>query len=129
MPVSLYHKDVYAPRVIFNSPGMLRVRYARHAEDAAKADRYGDLSRYLRSYIDLDDAEIVEVEVQNGEVTKRVVRCQVTEDLVLVLVIGLEGLVRTVWGNLVADKHRSLDRSKFVQPPRLKDMATSPTVH
>ncbi|KVP40045.1 hypothetical protein WJ87_07635 [Burkholderia ubonensis] len=115
----LYHKDVYAPDVIFRSPGVVRLRYSRHAEIAAFDDRYGDLTRYLTPYMDFDEAEIVEVELDvEGQICKRVARFQVAEDLVLVVVAQTDGFVRTVWGNLVSDRHTTLDRSKYVQPPR-----------
>ncbi len=114
MPSLLYHKDVFAPAAIFQSPGVMRVRYGHHAVTAAQEDRYGDLSRYLTPYIDLDETEIVEVEVTHGEVTKRVVRLPLNEELVLVLVVGADGFVRTVWGNMASDVHKTLDRSKYV---------------
>ncbi|KWA83924.1 hypothetical protein WL29_21395 [Burkholderia ubonensis] len=115
----LYHKDVYAPDVIFRSPGVVRLRYSRHAEDAAFDDRYGDLTCYLTPYMDFDTAEIVEVELDvEGQICKRVARFQVEEDLVLVVVASADGFVRTVWGNLVTDRHKTLDRRKYVQPPR-----------
>lgn len=118
MSAKLYHKEVYAPEVVFRSPGVMRLRYSRHAQQAAMDDRYGDLSEYLTPYLDFDYVEIVEVEMVEGQITKRVVRHQVTDDLVLVLAVGADGFVRTVWGNLVTDRHRTLDRTKFVQPPR-----------
>lgn len=118
MTTKLYHKDVYAPEVMFRSPGVLRTRYSRHAQQAAVDDRYGDLSRYLSAYLDFDYVEIVEVELTDGEITKRVIRHQVTDDLVLVMAVGADGFVRTVWGNLVSDRHATLDRTKFVQAPR-----------
>ncbi|KVP97788.1 hypothetical protein WJ96_04260 [Burkholderia ubonensis] len=119
MTTKLYHKDVYAPDVIFRSPGVVRLRYSRHAQYAACDDRYGDLSRYLTPYMDFDEAEIVEVELDvEGQISKRVARFQVDEDLVLVVVAQTDGFVRTVWGNLISDRHSTLDRRKYVQPPR-----------
>ncbi len=118
MSVRLYHKDVYAPEVIFRSPGVLRLRYSRHAREAAIDDRYEDLTPYLRDYRDFDDAEIVEVEMTEGQISKRVVRFQVSDTLVLVMAVSSDGFVRTVWGNRVTDRHATLDRRKYVQPPR-----------
>lgn len=115
MPTVLYHKDVFAPASVFRSPGVTRVRYGHHAVAAAESDRYGNLSRHLRPYVDMDEAEIVEVEVTNGEISKRVIRVPVEDDLVLVLVINADGFVKTVWGNRASDTHKTLDRSKFVQ--------------
>lgn len=116
MPTLLFHKDVFAPAAVFRSPGVMRVRYGHHAVSAAETDRYGDLSRHLRPYVDLDEAEIVEVEVTDGHISKRVIRVPLPNDLVLVLVVMADGFVKTVWGNLATDTHKTLDRSKFVQP-------------
>lgn len=113
MPTVLYHKDVFAPAPLFRSPGVLRVKYGTHAVNAAEQDRYGDLSRYLTPYIDMDEAEIVEVEVTDGRITKRVVRVPIRNELDIVLVIAADGFVRTVWGNKYSDAHRTLDRSKY----------------
>lgn len=120
--VSLYHRSVYAPAAMFRSPGVVRLHYTRHALQAAKDDKYGDMTRYLRTYLDFDAADIVEVEVTNGEITKRVIRVPVNNELVLVMVVSGIGRVITVWANQLNDDHASLDRTKFVQP-------TSSTVH
>jgi hypothetical protein len=124
MPTRLFHKDVYAPAVLFRSPGYMRLRYSRHALDAARDDRYCDLTPYLTMYMDFDTAEIVEVELdEEGQISKRVARFQVEDDLVLVVAVvpdGGDGFVRTVWANEMDDIHSTLDRSKFVQPPRAR---------
>lgn len=117
---SLYHKDVYAPAVLFRSPGVVRVRYSYHAQEAARDDRYGDLSRYLTPYRDFDDAEIVEVELDaEGQISKRVARFNITDELVLVMAVAADGYVRTVWCNRFDDRHSTLDRLKYVQRPRI----------
>lgn len=124
MPTRLFHKDVYAPDVIFRSPGYMRLRYSRHAQDEARFDRLGDLSRYLTPYMDFDQAEIVEVELnEESQIEKRVARFQITNDIVLVVVASYDGFVRTVWANRVTDRHATLDRRKFVQPPRRPALA------
>lgn len=116
MPVKLYHRSVYAPAPMFRSPGVVRLEVTHHARQAAKDDRYGDLSKYLRHYLDFDATDIVEVEVTDGVITKRTVRLPVTPDLVLVLVVSGEGRVITVWGNRRDDDHATLNTKKFVQP-------------
>lgn len=115
----LFHKDVFAPVRLFQSPGRVSLRYSTHALKAAVEDRYGDLTSYLPDYIDFDTAEIVEVEVCNGRIVKRVVRVAVTADLALVLAVQSDGLVRTVWANLHSDTHATLHKGKFVKPQRL----------
>ena len=98
----------------------MRVRYSYHAQEAARDDRYGDLTRYLTPYRDFDDAEIVEVELDaEGQIAKRVARFNITEDLVLVMAVAADGYVRTVWCNRVDDRHATLERLKYVQKPRI----------
>lgn len=116
----VYHREVYAPEPLFRSPGVVRLRYSYHAQEEARGDRYGDLSRYLTPYRDFDYAEIVEVELdEEGQIAKRVVRFDITEDLVLVLAVKADGYVKTVWCNRFTDSHGTLDRRKYVQRPRL----------
>lgn len=119
MATKLFHKDVYAPAVLFRSPGFIRLKYGPHALLAAAEDRYGDLTRYLSPYMDFDRAEIVEVELgEDGQILKRVARFQVSEDLVLVVVVAANGFVRTVWGNKASDTHSTLNHNRYVQAPR-----------
>ena len=115
MPALLFHKDVYAPKNLFSSIGHVLVKYSRHAWEAAQSDRYGNLTQYLDRWVDIRQSKIIEVELINGRITKRVVRHQVSEDLDMVFVINHDGYVRTVWGNLHNDKHKSLDTRKFVK--------------
>lgn len=117
MATYLYHKDVFAPEKYFRSPGVVRLHYGHHAKAAAVDDRFGNLSQYLRPYVDIDEAEVVEVEVTDGAVTKRVLRIPVKDDLALVMVVMANGFVRTVWGNLATDTHKSLDRGRYVPKP------------
>lgn len=119
MATRLYHKDVHAPAVLFRSPGFVRLRYSTHAQCAARDDRYGDLRRHLTALKDFDLGEIIEVELdQSAQICKRVVRFQITETLSLVMAVSGDGLVKTVWGNQVEDVHATLDRRKYVQPPK-----------
>lgn len=54
-----------------------------------------------------------------GQIAKRVARFNITDDLVLVLVVATGGYVKTVWCNRLNDRHATLDRSKYVQAPRI----------
>lgn len=117
MATYLYHKDVFAPEQYFRSPGVMRLRYGHHAKAAAADDRFGDLTPYLRPYVDIDEAEVVEVEVTNGAVTKRILRVPVRDDLALVLVVMDNGFVKTVWGNRTEDTHKTLHRGRYVPKP------------
>jgi hypothetical protein len=116
----LYHKAVYAPEVYFRSPGLVRLRYSRHAEEAAYDDRYCDLTQYLAPVMNFDDAEIVEVELDDeGQISKRVARFKVAPNLVLVMAVSSDGYVKTVWGNRPSDQHKTLKQKKYEQRPRL----------
>ncbi len=119
MDTFLFHKDVYAPSLLFKPPGVLFLRYSRHALSAAHEDRYGDLTRHLRPKLYVDRDDIVEVECEvTGRIVKRVIRRQVDDHLDLVWVVKADGFVKTVWGNRHDDRHPTLDRRKYVQPPR-----------
>lgn len=117
----LFHRDVFAPKEIFKTPGTLNLRYGPHAKKAAAEDRYGDLTRFCPNRITIQESDIVEVAVENGAVIKRVIRIQApgSANLDLVLVVNADGFVRTVWGNKRTDQHRTLNRHKFVQPSAL----------
>jgi hypothetical protein len=120
MQTMLFHKDVYAPTRLFKSPGALSLHYTRHALAAAHDDRYGDLTGHLSSKLFVASSEIVEVEcTMTGRILKRVIRHQVTERLDLVWVVMADGVVKTVWGNLHDDHHKTLNRGRYVQPSRL----------
>lgn len=114
----LFHKSVYAPAPVFRSPGVVRVKYSRHALAAAADDRYGDLRSHLRQSVDVDTGEVIEVELCNGVIQKRVVRFRATPRIDLVMVIANDGLVKTVWGNDRDDAHTTLDTSKYVKAPK-----------
>lgn len=118
MLVQVFHRAVYAPPRVFKSPGVVKLFYTQHARAAAQGDKYGNLTRHLRHTLDFDAADIVEVELVDGVVTKRTLRLAVTDELALVMVVSAEGRVITVWGNRLVDDHASLDLSKFVPAPK-----------
>lgn len=114
----LYHADVYLPATVAQVPEHpVKLMYGPHARAAARVDRYGDLSRCLPLYLDYATCQLVEVETDDrGRVLKRVVRLPVGDGLDLVIAVGYDGFVRTVWGNRHDDIHRSLNRKRYVQP-------------
>lgn len=110
---------------MFRSPGVKRLKYSAHAQAAAREDRYGDLSPFLKPFLDFDYVEIVEVELDlEGQIAKRVVRVRITGELCLVLAVTVDGYVKTVWCNHASDKHTTLNRAKYVQPPAAKVPST-----
>lgn len=115
----LYHKDVYLPKDVARVPSYdVRLKLGEHARRAAASDGLGDLTSYLPEALDFKQAELIEVEVVNGHIAKRVVRLPATEEMDLILVVHPDGRVRTVWGNNKQDNHNTLRREKYVQPPR-----------
>lgn len=111
----LYHADINMPanfqRPIFQ--GLLS--YTGHARRAAQEDRYGVIELPLR--FEPGKARCIETEVNplNNEVLKQVWRQQLDDRRDLLLVITPSGHVKTVWANLRSDKHRTLDKTKYVR--------------
>jgi hypothetical protein len=113
MSTALFHSDVFVPPVaktpVFEGP----LRYSAHALQEARSDRYGGIT--LPTEFHCANAKLIESEVllAQNRVVKQVWRQRLDNTRDLVLVIGEGGLVRTVWINLLTDKHRSLDRLKY----------------
>lgn len=118
----LYHKEIGLPAGAVN-PWCdldLELVYSEHAKKAADDDRYGSVPR-------LDIAgfaphEVVEVQVENGQPVKAVLRipCDNRPGLDMVLVIlrpeAGKALVKTVWFNIRSDKHFTLRRQIYSRP-------------
>lgn len=115
----LYHvttglPDIQLPR------GPQALAYGPHARQAAREDRYGDLSSYLLRRLDLRVAQVVEVEEEGGALRKIVARCQIPStslDIVYVLEPRRRGepglFVRTVWANERSDTHATLRKWRY----------------
>ena len=111
---TLYHPDVFIPGWFTKPTGRAVLRYTKHARQAARTDRYGEVP--LFESVNLDNLDLVEIGAENGQVTKLVLRggYDTTRDHVLVLVPE-DGvyIVKTVWYNLRTDKHRTLRRDRY----------------
>jgi hypothetical protein len=116
MVVRTYNVAIGFPACFKQPQGLVVPRYSGHAKDQALSDRYGPFR--LPREVDLGKVKVVEVTYENGKLTKLVCRMRYqydpTKDLVIVL--RSNGVVPTVWGNLVSDVHRTLDHSKFTSP-------------
>jgi hypothetical protein len=101
--------------------GRLVLRYSRHALKEAAKDRHAAIKFGLPGDILAHKARLVEVETdEHGALVKAVYRCGVTKDLDAVLVVSPRKdrwVVRTCWGNLKSDAHRTLDKSKYTPWP------------
>ncbi len=111
----LFHIEVFVPPRLAKPCFQGRLRYSRHALEASKDDRFGDIS--LPKFFDATDAKLIEVELGDDcqTVLKQVWRQKLDDKRDLVLVIGSNGLVRTVWINLHSDRHHTLDRGRYVK--------------
>lgn len=112
--MDLYHAEIRLPHGFVKPTGRVALCWTRHADNARKNDRYGDIKRFQSAT--LDRLEVIEVGVENGRVAKILFRGRYTDtlDVCMVLIPGKEYTVKTVWINERNDLHRTLDRSKYV---------------
>jgi len=97
------------------------LRYVGHALDASGDDRYGNLAPLLPRVLDVTSPLLAFVEVEMndaGTVEKVVARMRTPlvcgrEHVDLVLVVLRGGTVKTVWGNVASDIHRTLNRNRL----------------
>lgn len=111
----LYHPEVYWPaEVIRQLPNQtIGVVYTKHAKQAAKSDRYGHID--LPNRIDMDRAFVFEAELNSRLcLTKFGVRISLDNERDLCLIITCNLRVKTVWVNLRADEHKTLNKNKYV---------------
>lgn len=112
----LYHREVYWPIQIerISPKGNIPLIYTRHAEYAAKTDRYGKIT--LPDFLNCDKSLCFECEINNEE-KKFVYRTHYDAkyDLVIVImkskVVGW--VVKTVWLNLKSDNHKTLAKKNY----------------
>lgn len=110
----LYHRDIGFPKSVKHMEGRIMLSYSSHAFNASKDDRYGKIT--LPKSLNVDLADLVEIEVVGNSVVKGVYRTQHNDKFDLVIVILNTGFVKTVWLNAKDDKHRTLDHSKYSKP-------------
>lgn len=113
--MKLYHYKVFMPGNLGLPHGVFPLRYTRHAEHAAKTDRYG--AAPLPTKINTLHAKVIEVETTDaGEVNKIVYRLPVSFDLDICLaVLPRRGgfVVKTVWQNETFDSHKTLNVNRY----------------
>jgi len=111
----LYHFQVYIPPALKEST-IYRLRYSKHATNAALQDRYCCKMKVFKlpEVLNTEKALLVEVGLHSeNQVSKRVYRTRANSTLDLVLVVLPDGLVKTVWFNSRSDRHPTLDRSRY----------------
>lgn len=110
----LFHKDLGLPSFLKLPKGEVTLVHSAHAKRAADSDRYGEIE--LPDSINLDGAEIIEVEASGPNVLKAVYRIPYcfTYDLILVIIPENEScFLKTAWLNAANDKHETLDVSRY----------------
>ncbi|MDO8416324.1 MAG: hypothetical protein Q7S87_08955 [Agitococcus sp.] len=111
----LYHTDINMPDHLKSPIFQGVLKYSQHAKSESTGDKYGNITLPLK--FEAKNAKLIEVEFDENskKVLKQVWRQQLDETRDLILVIGENGFVRTVWCNLRSDTHRSLNPSKYVR--------------
>lgn len=111
--LSLYHRDVYIPAdwIVRYRPNGERLRYSFHALERLQEKIQGEIPQIVP-----DGAEIVEIKADGPIVQEILYRFSFSPhyDICMVVILG-ENLVKTCWLNHKGDKHRTLDRSKYVK--------------
>lgn len=115
MSLYLFHVDVFMPKAYQRPIHQGKLKYGNHAVSESLVDRYGEIA--LPRHFDPAQAKLIETEVdaRTNEITKQVWRQPLDTERDIVLVIGRGGFVRTVWVNLRTDKHKTLNRSRYVR--------------
>lgn len=112
----LYHFELGFPKhLTIRKVGPLKLKYSRHAQSAAKNDRYGIIT--LPETVVIEPQDLIEIGMVGEKPTKIVVRqaYDVLHDIIIVMNTA-DNLVRTVWLNRRSDLHKTLDVRKYCKP-------------
>ena len=113
--MELYHTELGFPKNVDLPSGIFNLSYSHHAQNASYDDRYGQM--HLPDTLNVDDAKLIEIEVENNQVVKGVYRINYSDDLDLIIVmIPQKSFVKTVWFNKTTDTHRTLQTWKYRRP-------------
>lgn len=130
----LYHNEVYMPEKVLaivknKMANMKTVRFSRHVQDWLNGTSGEDCLRekkhtYTKPELMKALSNILrtqpvpfEVEVQDGEVVKFVVRLGMNENQDISIAVGCQNgyIIKTAWVNNKEDIHCTLDTSKYVK--------------
>ena len=112
--MDLYHYTLGFPHKFNPNVGTVQLTYTRHAIQAATTDRYGAIQ--LPASLKTGSAVCIEVGLINHQVAKLVYRMHYSSALDLCIVVVPNGpnfRVLTVWLNLKADQHETLNTEKY----------------
>ena len=119
MPV--YHVDVFLPKRVRGlvPKGVKQITYAKHALDAAKNDRFGEVTK-LPNSLDFSQSPLIEVLTSGKKADKIVIRTPIDDerDLCLALIPTCDSKIwfaKTVWVNLRSDKHSTLRSNEYAK--------------
>lgn len=109
----LYHKSIFLPKI--NKPDAdYPCVYTQHAREAALTDKYGVI--ILPKSYNLANSDIIELEINNNDISKLVIRTGYNEEFDLSLVISLiTGKIKTAWLNRKEDNHETLFKDKYIK--------------
>lgn len=127
MKNGLYHKQIGLPvgATLPWTTHEIELVYSEHARQEAQSDRYANMPFY--SSMEFAEHEVIEVEVQDQQPVKAVLRIPCEDhpglDMVLVLLApehrpgnNPKSVVKTVWFNRRSDSHKTLRRHLYQQP-------------
>ena len=109
----LYHKAVYLPKI--KKPDCdYSCIYSQHAKESALNDKYGII--ILPKSYNIAKSDIIELEINNNDISKLVLRTDYNDKFDLILVISFTtGLVKTLWLNRKCDLHDTLNKDKYIK--------------
>ena len=119
----LFHYELGFPVPEEKLPkGVRKLIYTNHAMEEALADKYGTMD--VPQSMDLSKMKLIEMGIENNRINKYVYRGPYDKDSSLdVIVVAIPETdpnkpwrVKTVWFNEATDTHRTLDRSKYLDP-------------
>lgn len=117
----LYHKDIGFPAGVTWPLGSFPLRYSIHARQEARRDRFGDIEHLLPRKADMKACQVIEVKVEKSSrrIESMVLRMPLDGRRDLVLVVVPEKavwFVKTVYLNLRADQHKTLNIGRYDRP-------------
>jgi hypothetical protein len=108
----LFHYTLGFPKGVAMPLAGMRLSYGPHARQEALNQQIKAAPKTLPAIF-----QVIEVEAVKGRSTKWVVRFPMMgETRDMVLVIGVDGFVRTMWANERSDTHKSLRRGLYTLP-------------
>lgn len=115
--MDLYHFEIGFPAWFKVPTGEVQPRYGDHSRFEAQVDRYGKIQ--LPTSIDLSKFKVIEIGVEGKRLVKALFRGPLDETRDICIVLTATGFVKTVWVNLRTDIHRTLDRTKYIDPNKV----------